>query len=242
MKKFNHNEVRAMVAEGLKNGLVAISDNLFDYGVMDIGCQIGNNAFYFGGNEVEGMSLEEYNTSFDDEVTTEMVTNTIWDMINSEDFAAEGWSYIYYLDENLKNRKGGKNMKVKELAKEIKTAVDVLVASENGCSTIKLDNRLAVCVGWSDGFDIADNTLVHSKTEPNFCLMVGIKVWTSDDLRTDYDWINSPYLKSGEVLEAELNIRANENYEKLAKWLLNEYENLKASYEVVSKDGLLQRR
>ena len=130
-------------------------------------------------------------------------------------------------------------MKKVELAKKIRMAVEALVASENGCSSIKLDDNLAICVGWSDGFDTIDNTFIHSKTEPNFCLMAGIKVWTSDDLRTDYDWINFPYLKSGEVLEAELNIRLNEDYKKLAEWLLNEYENLKASYEVVSNDGLI---
>lgn len=125
-----------------------------------------------------------------------------------------------------------------ELAKKIKKAVEALVASENGCSTIKLDDRLAICVGWSEGVDINNDVLIHSKTEPNFCLMVGVKVWTSDDLRTDYDWINFPYLKSGEVLEVEINIRVNENYEKLAIWLLNEYENLNNSYEIVSNNGL----
>lgn len=101
MKKFNYDKVREMVAEGIKNGLVTISDDLFDYGVMGIGCKIGDNAFYFGGNEVEDiMSLEEYKSSFDKEVTTEMVSNTIWNMISSEEYSDEGWYYIYYLDEN----------------------------------------------------------------------------------------------------------------------------------------------
>lgn len=36
-----------------------------------------------------------------------------------------------------------------ELAKKIKKAVEALVASENGCVTIKLDDNLAICVGWS---------------------------------------------------------------------------------------------
>lgn len=100
MKEFNLTKVRKMVETGLKNGLITISDALFDYGVMDIGCKIGDNAFYFGGNEVEDMSLEEYKSSFDEEVTTEMVTNTIWNMISSEEYSEEGWYYIYYLDEN----------------------------------------------------------------------------------------------------------------------------------------------
>lgn len=242
MKKFNFDKVRKMVAEGLKNGLVTISDNLFDYGVMDIGCKIGDNAFYFGGNEVEDMSLEEYNVSFDDEITTEMVSNTIWNMIGSEDFSDEGWYYIYYLDENLKNINGGKNMKVKELAKEIKKAVEALVASENGCSTIKLDDNLAICVGWSEGFDPKDDNLIHSKTEPTFCLVVGLKVWTSDDLRTDYDWINFPFFENQEVIDTEVTISDKEDYEALAKWLLKEYNDFITSYEIVSKEGLIKNK
>lgn len=242
MQKFNFDKVREMVAEGLKNGLVTISDNLFDYGVIDIGCKIGDNAFYFGGFEVEGISLEEYNTFFDDEVTTEMVTNTIWDMINSEDFAAEGWSYIYYLDENLKNIKGGKNMKVKKMAKEIKMAVKTLVASENGCVTIKLDDHLAICVGWSDGFNPKDNSIIHSKTEPTFGLVAGIKVWTSDDLRTDFDWLNSPFFENQEVIDTDVVISVEQDYVFLANCLLKEYDDLTTSYEVVSKDGLIKSK
>lgn len=57
--------------------------------------------FCFGGQEIENMSLEEYNSSFDEEVTTEMISNTIWDMISSEEFSDEGWYYVYYLDEIL---------------------------------------------------------------------------------------------------------------------------------------------
>lgn len=101
MKEFNLDKVNKMVKAGLKNGLITISDDLFDYGVMGIGCKIGDNAFCFGGNEVEDiMSLEEYKSSFDEEVTTEMVSNTIWNMISSEEYSDEGWYYIYYLDEN----------------------------------------------------------------------------------------------------------------------------------------------
>lgn len=100
MKKFNLDKIRKMVKAGLKNGLITISDDLFDFGIMGIGCKIGDNAFYFGDNEVEYMSLEEYKSSFDEEVTTEMISNTIWDMINSKEFSEEGWYYVYYLNEN----------------------------------------------------------------------------------------------------------------------------------------------
>ena len=40
------------------------------------------------------------------------------------------------------------------LAKEIKSAVEWLIRENCGCSTIKLDEKLAVCVGWSEGYDV----------------------------------------------------------------------------------------
>lgn len=99
MKEINFDKVRKMVAEGLKNGLVTISDNLFDYGVMDIGCKIGDNAFYFGGNEVEDMSLEEFKASFDIDTIIDMITEAIWDMYKNYN-PDEAWYYYWYLKEN----------------------------------------------------------------------------------------------------------------------------------------------
>jgi hypothetical protein len=42
------------------------------------------------------------------------------------------------------------------LAKEIKSAVEWLKEKDCGCVTLKLNGTLAVCVGWSDGFDPDD--------------------------------------------------------------------------------------
>lgn len=129
-------------------------------------------------------------------------------------------------------------MKKVELAKKIKMAVKELVASENGCATIKLDNRLAVCVGWSEGYEYEeDNQFIHSKNNPSFTLVVGLKVWASDDLRTDYDWINYPYTNEGAVLDIGTEVNINEDYESLAEWLLEEYTGFQ-NIEI-SKDGLI---
>lgn len=133
-------------------------------------------------------------------------------------------------------------MKNNELTKEIKKAVEVLVASDNGCSTFKLDDNLAICVGWSEGFDPKDDNLIHSKNEPSYGLVAGIKVWTSDDLRTDYDWINFPFFENQEVIDTEVTISDKQNYKNLANWLLKEYNDLIASYKIVSKDGLIKSK
>jgi hypothetical protein len=123
------------------------------------------------------------------------------------------------------------------LAKEIQSAVKWLIEEDCGCSTIKLDDRLAVCVGWSDGYDPNDAWGIHSKENPTFCITAGIKVWTSDYLRTDFDWINSPYYSNGNVWCNDLTISSDNNYKAIAEWFWKEYQVL-SKFEI-SKDGLI---
>ena len=120
-----------------------------------------------------------------------------------------------------------KTYTVKTLAKEIKAAVKWLKEEDHGCVTLKLDGTLAVCVGWSDGFDPEDETVIHSKTEPTWAICAAIKAWGSDDLGTDFDWINAPYYEDGSVYDTERSISPNENYEWLAENFLNECNILK---------------
>ena len=112
------------------------------------------------------------------------------------------------------------------LAKEIKSAVETLVKEDCGCSTIKLDEKLAVCIGWASGYNTKDIDVIHSEKNPTFCINAGIKVWTSDSLRTDYDFINSPYYEDGSVWDTDCTISPHEKYEVLADYLLKEYKSL----------------
>lgn len=123
------------------------------------------------------------------------------------------------------------------LAKEIQSAVKWLIEEDCGCSTIKLDDRLAVCVGWSDGYDPNDAWGIHSKESPTFCITVGIKVWTSDYLRTDFDWINSPYYSNGNVWCNDLTVSLDNNYKAIVEWFWKEYQTL-SKFEI-DKDGLI---
>ena len=120
-----------------------------------------------------------------------------------------------------------KNYTIKTLAEDIKSAVEWLRAQECGCVTLKLDDRLAVCVGWSEGFDPDDETVIHSKENSIYALCAEIKVWTSDDLRTDLDWIDAPYYEDDSVYETEIQIVPDEDYLWLAKYFLNEFDTLK---------------
>ena len=113
------------------------------------------------------------------------------------------------------------------LAEEIKSAVEWLKEEDCGCVTLKLNGTLAVCVGWSDGFDSDDPSVIHSKTQPTYAICAEIKAWGSDSLRTDLDRINAPYYEDGSVYDTERSISPNENYEWLAENFLNEFNILK---------------
>lgn len=120
-----------------------------------------------------------------------------------------------------------KTYTVKTLAKEIKAAVKWLKEKDHGCVTLKLSGTLAVCIGWSDGFDPDDETVIHSKTSPTYAICAAIKAWGSDSMRTDLDWIDAPYYEDGSIYETEQSISPDENYKWLAENFLNDYDILK---------------
>lgn len=127
----------------------------------------------------------------------------------------------------------------KEIAKWIKESVKELIVSQQGCGTLKLDDHLAICTGWSAGYgEEKRDDVIQGKDEPDYAICVGLKVWTSDDLRTDFDYINCPYYEDGECADFSVSISPNEDYEKLAKWLLDCYGNLEAC--VIRDDGLIE--
>ena len=125
-----------------------------------------------------------------------------------------------------------------EIAKFVKESVEWLVAEQQGCCTYKLDDHLAICVGWSAGYgeEIRDD-VIQAKDNPDYGINVGIKVWTSDAaMLTDYDWINFPYYESGDILDMGLAIAYRDDitdgllesmdYEPLVDSLLRWYEEV----------------
>lgn len=115
-----------------------------------------------------------------------------------------------------------------EIAKFIKESVEWLVAEQCGCCRYKLDDHLAIFVGWSAGYgEEIRNGLIQAKDDPDYAINVGIKVWTSDDMWTDFDWLNFPYYEDGDVLDMSLSITPNENYEVLTNSLLRWYDEIK---------------
>lgn len=131
-----------------------------------------------------------------------------------------------------------KEMQTKQLSQWLKESVNWLIDHQEGCGTYKLDDHLAVCVGWSGGYsNEPDESVIQATDDLTYAVNVAIKVWTSDDMRTDLDYINAPYYKNGDVVDIEVSISKNENYDKLAEYFLKEYEGLKDLE--IRDDGLI---
>ena len=127
----------------------------------------------------------------------------------------------------------------KEIAQFIKESVMWLMSEQQGCCHYKLDDHLAVCVGWSAGYgDEKRDDVIQCIDDLDSGINAGIKVWTSDAaMLTDYDWINFPYYQSCDVIDTGITIARYDNYENIAKYLLNVYDEVK-NLELAD-DGLI---
>lgn len=127
-----------------------------------------------------------------------------------------------------------------KIKKFIKESVEWLIKNQQGCCRYKLDDHLAIFVGWSGGYDKEkDDTLIQANDDPTYAINAGIKVWTSDDMWTDFDWINFPYYENEDVLDMDCAISPQEDWERVTDYLLKMY------YEVchlkIADNGLILR-
>ena len=122
------------------------------------------------------------------------------------------------------------------IAKWLKESTDWLIDNQQGCCTLKLDNRLAICVGWSNGFsDEPRKDVIQAIDNLDYAVVAGVKVWTSDDMRTDFDFINFPFCKGGDVYDDTYTIAKDEDFDWLANALITDYEVLEGLE--IDKDG-----
>lgn len=126
----------------------------------------------------------------------------------------------------------------KEIAKFVQESVEWLVENQTGNCRYKLDDHLAIFVGWSAGYgNEKRKDVIQAQYAPDYGINVGIKVWTSDDMWTDFDWLNFPYYENGDVLDMGLTIAYSDDitdglsesvdYEPLADALLRWYDEVK---------------
>ena len=111
-----------------------------------------------------------------------------------------------------------------------------MIDNQQGCCTLKLDDRLAICVGWSNGFsDEPRKDVIQAIDNLDYAVVTGVKAWTSDDMRTDFDFINFPFCKGGDVYDDTYTIAKDEDFDWLANALITDYEVLEGLE--IDKDG-----
>lgn len=129
-----------------------------------------------------------------------------------------------------------KQTQMKQLSQWLKESVDWLIDRQEGCCTFILDDHLAVCVGWSEGYGSEPREdLIQGIDDLDYAVNVALKVWTSDSMRTDLDYINFPYYPNGDVADFSVSISKDEDYDQLAEYFLKVYEGFKSV--VISDNG-----
>lgn len=127
-----------------------------------------------------------------------------------------------------------------EVATFIKGSVEWLQKEQMGCCRYKLDDHLAIFVGWSGGYGEEKRyDVIQAKDNPDYAINAGIKVWTSDDMWTDYDWLNFPYYENGDVLDMDCAISPQEDWERVTDYLLKMYYEV--SHLKLANDGMILR-
>lgn len=128
-----------------------------------------------------------------------------------------------------------------KIAQFIKESVEWLVENQIGCCRYQLDDHLAIFVGWSGGYGKEPRKdVIQAKDDPDWGINAGIKVWTSDYMQTDYDWLNFPYEEDGDVWDMDCAISPQEDYERVAKYLLKMYNEVK-ELDMTDKGKILPR-
>lgn len=128
---------------------------------------------------------------------------------------------------------------IDNVAKWLEESKNWLIDHQSGCCTLKLDDHLAICVGWSGGYgDEPREDVIQAIDNLDYAIVAGVKVWTSDDMRTDFDFINFPYKEDGDVYNDAMSITEDEDFDWLAEVLITDYEALEELE--ISKDGLVK--
>ena len=130
-----------------------------------------------------------------------------------------------------------KKWRTQKAAAFIKESVEWLLSQECGCCTIRLTAATQLAVGWENGFDPEDPFVIHSKSEPTWGICVGIKAIDGDDLKTDFEWLTTPYVadgdNEGEVFSnLETSLSPKDDYENAFEYLVVGYQGLLKEYEV----------
>lgn len=121
-----------------------------------------------------------------------------------------------------------------EAIKDLATWIEGLIESARNDETFSIswfngtkDYPFSIIGGWAEGFGehLADIMCV-SKSDPKYGMCVKIAINEGSYAYTDYEIMNMPVGKNGEVDDTEQGLEWEDDSESLAAWLLCEWERI----------------
>lgn len=121
---------------------------------------------------------------------------------------------------------------VKKVADFLQSAVNTITTTDYTCSKFDLDEDLGLFVGWLPGYspEDADTDYIDcAATEENpvyWGVNAGIKIKAT--LWCDFEYLNSPwFVNDGYVVDNDCTISKNEDYTRLARYYIKEYNAIR---------------
>ena len=151
-------------------------------------------------------------------------TDADWQAVSKKE---KTWEEIDAMKESVGSDKSA------EVANFIKDSVEKLQTTDYTNCKYNLDDKLAIYVGWSDGYDAEETSdlEIHSKKNPTYAINVVIGVRNDADY-ADLDYITIPYYETdGEAYNCQYTVSHKEDYTYLADSLLKAYEDIKSKLE-----------
>ena len=137
---------------------------------------------------------------------------------------------------------------ISKVADFLKEACEHFKNQGEGCYNLPLSEDLVLAVGWSDGYNMADNDIIKSEEGQKqygdwtcgYVVNAAVKVRNDADC-SDFDFLYYPSYKDGECWDNGISMRPNQtrrDYRKDARWFLetfvaitNAHERGEISYE-----------
>ena len=122
---------------------------------------------------------------------------------------------------------------ITKVADFLKEACDHFKNQGEGCYNLPLSEDLVLAVGWSDGYDMADNDIIKSEEGQRqsgdcicgYAVNAAVKVRNDFDC-ADFDFLNYPTYKNGECWDNGITMKPNQTrreYRKNARWFLETF-------------------
>lgn len=126
---------------------------------------------------------------------------------------------------------------VAKVAKFLKESCEYFKKDNEGCCGFQLSDDLALYVGWSDGYDMADDDIIKSKEGQRltdgqgrqwtcgYAVNAAVKVRNDSDC-ADFDFLDYPFYENGECWDTGISMRPDATdgeYRKYARWFLKNF-------------------